>query len=94
MQRRAFALQLAAGEPREAPDPLEAEPAAVEALTVPVLTMAGESDMPDFLAGARDLAARIPGGQCEIAPGAGHLAPLETPDAFAERLIAFLRAAT
>jgi pimeloyl-ACP methyl ester carboxylesterase len=93
MQRRAFARQLAAGEPPEAPDPLHARPGALDALAVPLLTMAGEFDMPDFLAGARDLAARVHGGSCTTVPGAGHLAPLESPEAFLVELITFLRAA-
>ena len=73
MQRRAFELQLAAGDLPEADDPLTEPPA------VPTLTAAGEHDMPDF---------RPP--SASIIPGAGHLAPLEQPEAFRALLLDFL----
>jgi pimeloyl-ACP methyl ester carboxylesterase len=73
MQRRAFELQLAAGDLPEADDPLTGPP------SVPTLTAAGEHDMPDF---------RPPGAT--IIPGAGHLAPLERPEAFRALLLGFL----
>jgi pimeloyl-ACP methyl ester carboxylesterase len=82
MQRRAFVLQQAATEVEEAPDPLERDPDALSRLTAAVLTLAGDGDMPDFKHGARQIAAAVPDGQSEILAGAGHLAPLETPDAF------------
>lgn len=78
MQRRAFAHGDPEGE--EAPDPLEADPGALERLTMPRLVAAGERDMPDF---------QRPGGV--LIPGAGHLAPLERPEAFRALLLDFLR---
>jgi pimeloyl-ACP methyl ester carboxylesterase len=73
MQRRAFELQLAAGDVPEAEDPLHGPP------PVPALVAAGEHDMPDF---------RPPGAT--IIAGAGHLAPLERPEAFRALLLDFL----
>jgi pimeloyl-ACP methyl ester carboxylesterase len=82
MQRRAFELQLAAGDVDEAPDPLD-----VSRLDMPLVVAAGEHDMPDF----RDPAfAAALGVELELIPGAGHLAPLEVPDVFRERLRAWL----
>jgi 3-oxoadipate enol-lactonase len=59
-------------------------------LEVPVLAVAGEADMPDFKAGAREIAGLVRHGRCEIVRGAGHLAPLETPDEFRRLLLGFL----
>lgn len=93
MQRRALEVQLAAGPPADAPDPLEDDPDAIERLALPVLAAAGEHDMPDFAAGAERLARRIPGARHAVIAGAGHLAPLERPEAFRELLLGFLAAA-
>jgi pimeloyl-ACP methyl ester carboxylesterase len=82
MQRRAFELQRDAHDVEEAPDPLEQNPRLVEELRIPVLTVAGEDDMPDFKRAARDIAGLVPDGEFELIPGAGHLAPLETPEQF------------
>ena len=47
--------------------------------------------MPDFVDAARALAAAIPhSGPAVVIEDAGHLAPLETPDAFSDLLLAFL----
>ena len=92
MQRRAFELQAAATGVEEAPDPLEHRPQLLARLQIPTLVAAGEHDMADFKAAARELAEVMP--QCELASiaGAGHLAPLEAPDAFRELVSGFLRA--
>jgi len=87
MQRRAFETQLAAGEPEEAPDPLEGR----ELGEVPALIVVGEHDMPDFHAGAEAWAAELPGARRVTMAGAGHLAPLEQPEAFRELLAGFLK---
>jgi pimeloyl-ACP methyl ester carboxylesterase len=88
MQRRALETQMAGGEPEEAPDPLEGRE-----LQVPALIGVGEQDMPDFHAAADAWAAELPdAGRVTIA-GAGHLAPLEQPEAFRELLVRFLREA-
>lgn len=92
MQRRAFELQTAVDEPEEAPDPLEAPGADLAGLTVPALVAVGEHDMPDFLDAAEELARRLTHARHTVIAGAGHLAPLEQPDAFAALLLDFLRA--
>jgi pimeloyl-ACP methyl ester carboxylesterase len=92
MQRRAFELQSAATDVAEAPDPLERDPGAISQLRMPVLALAGEADMPDFKQAAEQIAEAVPAGRSEILAGAGHLAPLETPDLFWDVLHAFLDA--
>ena len=91
MQARAFATQLAAPEPREGPDPLEDDPKLLRTLQMPALVLAGEHDMADFHLSADVLAAELPNARRETIPGAGHLAPLETPEAFRELVLGFVR---
>jgi pimeloyl-ACP methyl ester carboxylesterase len=91
MQRRAFALQAEAPPATEAPDPAEARPEALARLSVPTLAAAGELDKRDFRQGAEDLARTLPRGRHAVIEGAGHLAPLETPEAFRELVVSFLR---
>jgi 3-oxoadipate enol-lactonase len=88
MQRRAYAL----GDPptTEAPDPLEQDPEALARLEVPTLVAAGERDMGDFLDGAEALARTLPRARHAVIEGAGHLAPLETPEEFRRLVLAFL----
>lgn len=90
MQRRAFLLQQAAPETEEAEDPLEDRLDAVAHLPVRALCAAGEHDMPDFTKGAEMLAATLPNAQGAEIAGAGHLAPLEAPEAFRELVLGFL----
>ena len=80
MQRRAFDLQLAAPEPADSPDPLDE----TRTLDVPALVVAGEHDMPDF----QGPIGAVPHARRVVLDGAGHLAPLETPDAFRALLLA------
>jgi pimeloyl-ACP methyl ester carboxylesterase len=89
MQRRSLTTMLAAPEPPEGPDPLGAGLDALGAIAVPALVAAGELDMPDFLTGAEAMAAGLPNARHQVIPGAGHLAPLETPDAFRELVLGF-----
>jgi pimeloyl-ACP methyl ester carboxylesterase len=89
MQRRAFELQ-AGGTAPEAPDPLAGDPAKLQGFTAPVLVAAGEHDMPDFRLAAEWLAQVLPNARLTVIEGAGHLAPLEQPQAFRELLLAFL----
>jgi len=77
---------------RRTPDPLERDPGAISQLRMPVLALAGEADMPDFKQAAEEIAQAVPDGRREILAGAGHLAPLETPDLFWDVLHAFLDA--
>jgi pimeloyl-ACP methyl ester carboxylesterase len=92
MQRRAIELQGAAADVSEAPDPLEQHPEMLERLSMPVLAVAGETDMTDFKQAAEQIAEAVPRGEQKTLAGAGHLAPLEAPDSFRELLLAFLRA--
>jgi 3-oxoadipate enol-lactonase len=90
MQRRSYEQQADAEDVTEAVDPLEEDPDALTRLEVPVLVAAGEHDKPDFREGAQVLAQRLPSARVELIAGAGHLAPLETPDAFRNLLLSFL----
>lgn len=92
MQRRAFELQSGAGDDGpEPPDLLDEDPSLLDRLAVPALVAVGDHDMPDFVDAAHDLAARLPqAGAAVVIPGAGHLAPLETPAAFTGLLLEFL----
>jgi 3-oxoadipate enol-lactonase len=87
MQRRAFELQLAAGPVEDASDPVDEDPEALTKLQMPVVAAAGELDMPDFITGAETLAKVIPGARFVLIPSAGHLAPLEAPEAFRELIL-------
>jgi pimeloyl-ACP methyl ester carboxylesterase len=58
---------------------------------MPVLATVGETDMPDFHEGAREMAALLPAGRAEVMEGVGHLAPLEAPERFRDMLLGFLR---
>jgi pimeloyl-ACP methyl ester carboxylesterase len=89
MQRRAFALQ-ASATTTPAPDPLERDPELLAGIDVPALVAAGEREMRDFRDGAELLAATLPHARHAVIAGAGHLAPLETPEAFRELLLGFL----
>lgn len=90
MQRRAYDQQADAESVEEAPDPVEEDPEALARLHVPALVAAGDRDKPEFRRGAEVLARTLPNARLEIIEGAGHLAPLETPDAFRELLLRFL----
>jgi pimeloyl-ACP methyl ester carboxylesterase len=90
MQARAFATQLAAPEPREGTDPLEVDPTLLRTLQMPALVLVGEHDMPDFHLAADELAQQLANARRETISGAGHLAPLETPEAFRELVLGFV----
>ncbi|MGA2929288.1 MAG: alpha/beta hydrolase [Solirubrobacteraceae bacterium] len=89
-QRRAFELELAAGDLREADDPLTADPGALRRLGVRTLVAVGELDMPDFRSGAEQLARELPDARQVTISGAGHLAPLEQPASFSALVLDFL----
>jgi pimeloyl-ACP methyl ester carboxylesterase len=59
---------------------------------VPTLVASGEYDMSDFISGAELLARRLPNARRAVIEGAGHLAPLETPELFRTLLLEFLAA--
>jgi pimeloyl-ACP methyl ester carboxylesterase len=90
MQRRAFALQADAAA-EEAPDPLEDDAGPLARVDVPALVAVGARDKRDFLDGAELLARTLPRARHAVIDGAGHLAPLETPEAFRDLLLEFLR---
>lgn len=58
-------------------------------IAVPTLVLCGERDSLN-LAGARELAAGIPGAELKVIPGGGHLWPLEQPDVFTATLTDFV----
>ena len=91
MQRRAFAQQSAASTVPEAPDPVEEHPEALASITARSLVAVGEHDMRDFHAAADALARTLPHARHAVIEGAGHLAPLEQPEAFRALLLEFLR---
>jgi pimeloyl-ACP methyl ester carboxylesterase len=89
MQRRAFELQAEAGEVTEVPEPAE-DADGLGRLDIPALVAAGEFDLPDFRLGAEALSQRLGNARATVISGAGHLAPLEEPEAFDRLLIDFL----
>jgi pimeloyl-ACP methyl ester carboxylesterase len=91
MQRRAFENQRSAPQVEDAPDPLDQRPEGLASLSMPVLTAAGESDLPDFRTGAEEIAGLVPDGRMVTFDDSGHLAPLEVPDAFQAVLEEFLQ---
>jgi pimeloyl-ACP methyl ester carboxylesterase len=72
-------------------DPLEADPSLLSGLEVPAVVAVGELDLGDFHLGAAALAEELRLAGHVVIPGAGHLAPLEQPEAFLELLLDFLR---
>jgi pimeloyl-ACP methyl ester carboxylesterase len=90
MQRRALELQAAAGDPPPADDPLEPDSSALSTLNIPALIAVGELDMTDFQAGGEALARQLRQARLVVIPGAGHLAPLEQPEAFRQLIVEYL----
>jgi pimeloyl-ACP methyl ester carboxylesterase len=58
----------------------------------PVLVIAGEKDRMAPPAAGRLLAEAVPAGQWRLIPGAGHMLPVEAPDAVRRLLVDFLSA--
>lgn len=54
---------------------------------VPVRVLAGQHDLPGFVAWAREIAEGIPGSTLEVVPGAGHLVPLERPQRVVDAIL-------
>lgn len=67
---------------------------ALRSLDLPVLVIAGEHDMPGFVAGSQAMAAAIPGAALTVLDGAAHSPQFETPDAWWATLAGFLDALT
>lgn len=62
---------------------------ALKGIRVPTLVLRGEADEV-CRASSKLLAASIPGARSEVIRGAGHMAPLEAPEAFTAALRAFI----
>lgn len=64
----------------------------LEQLTMPALVVAGERDVPGFLAMADVLASRVPTAKRVLVPNAGHMVNMEQPAVVTALLLGFLRA--
>ncbi|HEY8489754.1 MAG TPA: alpha/beta fold hydrolase [Dehalococcoidia bacterium] len=62
----------------------------LRAVPVPALVLAGEDDVPDFLAIAATLATGIPQAEHRLIPDAGHLPVLEQPQAVVDAVLDWL----
>jgi len=60
-------------------------------IAAPTLILRGEHEVPEFVAMAELLAARISGSRSVVVPGSGHLVPLESAKAMGRTLVEFLR---
>jgi 3-oxoadipate enol-lactonase len=89
MQRRALELQAKAEGVTEAADPAP-DIDGLRGIEIPALVAYGERDMVDFREGAEAMADALPDARLEVIEGAGHLSPLEKPEAFRELLLGFL----
>jgi 3-oxoadipate enol-lactonase len=76
------ALEAMAGRPDSTP--------LLGSITVPTLVIVGEEDPLTPPARAEAMAAAIPGARLAVIPRAGHVPPLETPEAFNRTLGEFL----
>ena len=65
--------------------------AALPAMAVPVLALAGEHDATAPPAVMEKMAQKIPGAEYVLLPGCGHLANLERPRAFDDAVLGWLR---
>jgi len=59
-------------------------------ISIPSLVVGGERDVSDIQKIVARLASEIPGAERQIVPGAGHLVPMENPDAFNRIALEFL----
>ncbi len=60
------------------------------ALTAPCLVVRGEAEQPGLIAQAELLVSRVPGARELVVPKAGHMLPLEAPEALADGIERFL----
>jgi 3-oxoadipate enol-lactonase len=86
MSRRAFEHQ-AGVDVQEREMPID-----LASIAVPTLVVSAGLDFPEFARIADRIAAEVPGAQRAEVADAGHLIPLERPDATAELLVPFLEA--
>ncbi|MEU0794196.1 alpha/beta fold hydrolase [Amycolatopsis sp. NPDC005961] len=73
-----------------AADPLTKDGGALRTLPTPTLVGVGEFDMPDFFEGGAVLSNELGSGEVAVLADAGHLAPLEQPEAFCAPLLDFV----
>jgi 3-oxoadipate enol-lactonase len=59
-------------------------------IAVPTLLIVGEHDVISTAEEMRGMAARVPGAQFQVIEGAGHMAPMENPDAVNDAIASFL----
>ena len=59
-------------------------------LTMPLLVMVGEHDLPDFVRMAEVISGQVPHAQHYVEPGAGHMANMEAPAEVTQAILAFL----
>jgi pimeloyl-ACP methyl ester carboxylesterase len=59
-------------------------------IRVPTLVLYGEDEMERLRKGSEEIAVAIPGARKVVVPKAGHMAPLEQPEAVADAVNAFL----
>ena len=62
----------------------------LDELTVPVLVLVGDQDLPDFVEIAAIIGAQVPQSRTLVLPGAGHMANMEAPAAVTHALLDFL----
>jgi pimeloyl-ACP methyl ester carboxylesterase len=90
MQRRAFELQANTEWGPAGFDPLEHDLDALSRVEAPASVTVGEHDVRDFHIAADALVDALPNARKNVLLGAGHLAPLEQPEAFRELLLRVL----
>jgi pimeloyl-ACP methyl ester carboxylesterase len=73
---------------------MDLPPFQLSAVRAPTLVAVGERDKPDFVAIAERLAREIPNAEFAVISGAGHLPPLEQPEATLELVSTFMKAKT
>lgn len=59
-------------------------------IAAPTLVLLGEQDLPDFHTIAKVLVEGIPGAKQVVIPAAGHMLPMEQPEATAQAILSFL----
>ncbi|MSQ28342.1 MAG: alpha/beta hydrolase [Dehalococcoidia bacterium] len=69
----------------------EGIPAALGRVAAPSLVVVGERDLPEFHQIAADLVRGIPNARFLMIPDAGHMAPMEAPQAFNGAVMGFLK---
>lgn len=63
----------------------------LDSIGIPTLILVGEHDAVTPPAASRAMHERIPGSHLHLIPAAGHMSNLENPEAFNEKLLAFLK---